>query len=336
MRVIRPVKLSDLKALQSFAERSGVGMTHLPNQETLLRSKLQNSIASFTTPSGPLPKGDYLFVLTNSDGDQPGGTCGINASAGSIDPFHVFSVEKMPSLSPRIPPSSENRLLKLKAYQNGPTEICALFLLPELRSGGWGKLLSWSRFLFMASFPDRFQSVSFANMRGFIENNSSIFWDGLGRCFLNMDFAEMMKFRLSNQIQASEIFPNFPIPVALLSKQAQQAIGEVYAQSKPALAMLLAEGFAYAHEIDPYDGGPIIKANTADILAVKNSVIGTVSQIEPTEQDSRQAILCNAKLDFRACYGSVKVISGNNIALANDVASALQVNVGDNVRYLDM
>lgn len=333
MYVIRPAKLSDFDSLLRFAEQSGVGMTHLPCQESLLRQKLANLTAVST-----LKNQDYLFVLADSENDNLGGTSGVNASVGSTETFHVFSIENMPPLSSRTPLMLENRLLRLKEYQEGPSELCSLFLSPQLRSGGWGKLLSWSRFLFMANFPDRFQSTTMANIRGVIKDDSSIFWEGLGRCFLDMNFTEMMKFRLGHQIKAAEIFPSFPLPVALLSQETRKVMGQAYSQSEPALKMLLEEGFEFLHEIDPYDGGPIIQASTANILAIKNSAVGMVGEIKSSNEEKHgiYSIICNTKLDFRACYGYVKVLSGNNIALAKEVASALQVEIGSHVRYLNI
>lgn len=48
---------------------------------------------------------------------------------------------------------SEHHSLHLQRNHNGPSEICSLFLHPDYRRGGLGRLLSFSRFGLIKAFP---------------------------------------------------------------------------------------------------------------------------------------------------------------------------------------
>ena len=48
----------------------------------------------------------------------------------------------------------------------GTAELCSLFLHPDWRRDGNGSLLSKSRFLFLAEFPEYFSPRVIAEMRG--------------------------------------------------------------------------------------------------------------------------------------------------------------------------
>lgn len=334
MIIIRPVTQKDLDSIERCALTAGIGMTHLPRRRDLLEKKIINSLEAFAKEVTVPKQEDYLFVLEDLEEGIVGGTCGIYAKVGASIPFYVYCVETLPPPSHRFPVPKERRLLRLISYEGGPTEVCALFLSPEFRKGGLGRLLSLSRFLFIANHPHRFDSNLIANMRGVIEKNISPFWNGLSRQFLDVEFEEIMAMRSIDESFIPDILPRYPIYVSLLPPSAQEVIGQTHANTKPAIDMLAHEGFQYIQEIDPMDGGPIIAAETRSVRTVKHNVLATVQEIISQPIKSERYILSNTSLDFRACYGTLRKVSDHSIVLSEDVAKALRVQPGDSVRYI--
>lgn len=335
MLVVRPVRREDFKDLECCANTTGIGITHLPKKRELLEKKLQNSIIAFDKDLSAPQDEEYLFVLYDNEKQCVGGTSGIYASTGKPDLLLVFSIETMSPLPKALPTPKETRQLHLKSYQGGPTEICALYLLPSYRHGGWGRLLSLCRFLFIAAFPERFKETIIANMRGIIENDDAPFWNGLGRHFLDLDFPSVMKLRLERETLAEEIFPSYPIPVSFLTPETQQVIGKIHSHSQPALNMLAQQGFHFINEIDPFDGGPLVGTKAKEILAIKNGRLATVGKLIPTHSKVKQtSIISNNKLDFRACLDSIQINPDDSITLSIETAKGLEVEIGDQIRYL--
>ena len=58
----------------------------------------------------------------------------------------------------------EIQTLALVEEHNGPCEIGSLFLHPDYRRNGTGRMLSASRFLFMAEHKHRFETQVIAEM----------------------------------------------------------------------------------------------------------------------------------------------------------------------------
>jgi arginine N-succinyltransferase len=58
---------------------------------------------------------------------------------------------------------------------------------------------------------------------------------------------------------------------SLLSKDAQDVIGKVGAQTRGVERMLRRIGFRYAERIDPFDGGPHFVAQADDVSLIQNT-----------------------------------------------------------------
>jgi arginine N-succinyltransferase len=332
MYIVRLVKPSDLEAFEKCASSAGIGITNLPRKPELIKKEIRASMRSCDKNITKPQDEDYLFVLTDEHCIK--GTSGIYSHIGKRHPFHVFRVENVAHQT-SLPAPSEIRILRATRYPKGPSEICALYLLPELRKEGYGKLLSLSRFLFMATFPERFESIIIANMRGFVENEESHFWEGLGKFFLPLSFKEIIAMRSLSERFIKTFLPKYPIYVMLLSKETQKVIGEVHSNTVPAMQMLFNEGFSRTPYIDPIDGGPIIAAEKLNIRSVVNSEVAKINEISSSPFKTEKFIICNNRIDFRACYGHLKKID-EGVILETDTAHALQVKQGDNIRYLKL
>ena len=60
MIVVRPARLDDLGPLYDLSLEAGPGMTSLPQDEALLRARIEASLDGFAKPS-PRPMASFIF-----------------------------------------------------------------------------------------------------------------------------------------------------------------------------------------------------------------------------------------------------------------------------------
>jgi len=224
--------------------------------------------------------------------------------------------------------------LHLVTEHSGPSEIGGLFLAPEYRKHGNGRLLSLFRFLFMVEFPRCFERSVIAEMRGIVdEHGFSPFWEALGRHFFDMDYPRADYLSVADKSFIADLMPTCPIYIPLLPKSAQDVIGEVHENTKPALKLLQDEGFTDTGMIDIFEAGPIVMSRLEDIRIVKESAAEEVTEISGDEAKKARFIITNARKDFRACAGNVERCSGGGVRLARRTAESLEVKTGHRVRF---
>ncbi|MBS0656049.1 MAG: arginine N-succinyltransferase, partial [Verrucomicrobia bacterium] len=281
MIIFRPIQYDDLPQFIHIASRAHLGFYTLPKSPKLLEHRIENSSASFqkeiTTPGNEL----YLFAAVETDSNTLLGVSAIAATTGGNEPLYFFRKEyldvpsHLPAVVKKIP------LLTPISYVRGPSEICSLFVLPEYRHTGVGKLLSFARFFFVRLFPERFTGSFFAELRGIIDqNNSSPFWEGIGRHFFNMPLEQVHEMLEYGRGFISQFLPKHPIYISLLPRQVQEATGQIDSLTKGAFLMLQKLGFEVTDEIDLLDGGPKLRVLKENISIVKNSSIVTVVDIK--------------------------------------------------------
>jgi arginine N-succinyltransferase len=335
MHIIRPIKIEDLDILFSFAEKAAIGLNSLPKNREILKKKIEHSIESFKRIVHSPEDEYYIFVLENFETKEIIGTCSINARTGIHDPLHFYKITTLHphSHEPIVP--KELQMLQLVNYTNGPSEVCGIFMKRQMRKEKLGRLLSLCRLLFIASFPQRFKRTIMAQMRGVIDpkNNSSPFWEGVGSNFTTLKFAEVQKKMETDRTFIIDILPQHPVYVSLLPKFAQKVMEKVHMTTKPALKMLMNEGFKLTGEIDVFDGGPSIKADVTDIKCIKNSNLSIVRDIVVEEAPWNNYLICNNIIDFKACVGQLKRYGGQEVIITKAVADALQVKIGDHIRW---
>src|SRR5207302_321780 len=246
MLVIRPIALPDLDQLEALTALTGYGLTTLPRDKQLLRRRIRESIRGFEKlTDDDRPRGEtYLFVMEDLSTGKVVGTSAIVAKVGGFDPFYAYRIETTVHESKMLKVRKEVQVLHLVREHDGPCEIGSLFLAPQYRRGGAGRLLSLCRFLFMAQFPEYFDPEVIAEMRGVVdEKGGSPLWDHLGRHFFDIDYPTADYLSMVNKRFIADLMPKHPIYIPLLPKDAQAVIGKVHEQTEPALRMLEAEGF---------------------------------------------------------------------------------------------
>lgn len=331
---IRPILEQDFEDLVELAFQAQLGMTNLPKNPERLKQKLSQSLRAFSDTTLASMDHYYLFVLEEASSFKIAGVAGILAKSTLDEYLEYYQINERipPPIFPEIP-LSYHYLERVK-YREKSTEICSLFVNSHVRKEGWGRLLSLSRFLFMAAFPERFPSPVFADIQGFIDSNGhSPFWDGLGRKFLPIDFIELMTRRDRGHTEISVVIPSSPIYFNLLNQETIKVIGETHPHALPALNMLVNQGFKKTGEIDLFDAGPRIAADLKEIKTIRERTVVRVGKIEISTH-SLQALIANQRLDFRACVGTIEKIDQETVLLDQKTANALEVQLGDAIQYV--
>jgi len=328
--LIRPATPTDLNILMQFAKESGYGITSLPRHSSILEKKIHASERALREKTLTPLHETYLFCL-EWEGEVIG-TSGITSRIGMTEPFFAFHLLHESQVCPYLGINRRIPVLNFMRARKKPTEIGSLFLAKPFRNRGFGKLLSLSRFLFIASFRNRFASVVIAELRGINHHGVSPFWEAIGRHFFQIDFPEADLLRMEHHACIEELFPKHPIYVDLLPKEAQDAISAIHSDTLPVKRLLEKQGFKISHYLDLFDGGPHMYAPTDDIHAVRESKEARILAFRPAISQGSYAIISNAQLDYRATFAPL-LIEDNHIICQSDVASVLQVSTGSLVRY---
>jgi arginine N-succinyltransferase len=343
MLVMRTAQMADLDPLYDLISSSTYGLTTLKISKEQLEERIEDSLYSFRRkpkrPSGQ----PYVFVMEDLDCGKIVGTCSIYSKVGGFEPFYAYRIESVIRESQQLETIREFQVLHLVKEHDGPTEIGSLYLSPDYRGSGNGRLLSLSRFLFMANAPERFDHQVIAEMRGRVNGEGqSPFWEAIGRHFFDIEFpkAEMLTTVSKNFI--ADLMPIHPIYVALLPKSAQSTIAQVHQHTEPALAMLQKEGFEHRHLIDIFDGGPVMHCNVQKVRVVKESLCGRVVEISD-HLEGKPLLICNvAEEGFRCVLGPVMTRTVGRegelaeVSLGRVTAMALGVRMNDTIRFADL
>lgn len=333
MLVVRPARMDDLDQLYQLIQRSEEGLTSLKITREQLQDRLETSTFAFGRTSRKLSGLPYVFVMEDTDTLQVIGTSSIYSKVGGYEPFYAYRIEKSIHQSIELDVHHEIDVLHLHREHNGPTEIGSLFLAPEYWGKGSGKLLSLSRFLYMAEFPERFDVQTIAEMRGVIDQQGrSPLWDALGSHFFKIEFPRaVMQMSISKSFIA-ELMPEHPIYLPLLPESAQQVVGQVHRNTRPALSMLNKQGFRHHGLVDIFDGGPVVHAETRRIATVSLSRTFPVGSISEFELTARPPHMIAATGDRFSVAVSAIDLQDDQVTVTPQVASALQLMVGDRVR----
>ncbi|MGH8442264.1 MAG: arginine N-succinyltransferase [Nevskiaceae bacterium] len=332
MNVIRPIRLADLDALLRLAKTAGVGFTSLPPVAEFLQAKIELSEKSFAAAVTAAGHERYMFVLEDSDSGRVGGCCAIEAACGLDEPFYNYRIGTTVHASRELKIYNLTPTLYLSNDYTGASVLCSLFLDPAFRSGGTGHLLSRSRFMLMAQFPQRFAARVIAEMRGVSdESGRSPFWEGLGRHFFTIDYGDAEHIvGMGNKAFIAELMPKHPIYTVLLSPEARAVIGKVHTQTGPALHLLERENFRMTGYIDIFDGGPTIESPAAEIRTVKRSRL--LKAVVGQDSNAVPHLVANTRLDeFRCLLADVNPAAAE-ASLSKVQLEVLRVKPGDTVR----
>jgi len=267
---VRPVREGDLDALLALAALTGGGMTNFPADRETLAEKIAWSEASLGAAVSAPGNEFYLLVLQGADG-QILGTASLFSRLGARWPFYSYKLSRVTHVSRDLDRTFSTEVLHLVNDFDGASEVGGLFLHPDARSGGLGALLARSRYLFIAQHRARFGDMVIADLRGWVENGSSPFWEAIAGPFFGSGFleADLHNAVHGNQFIA-DLMPRYPIYTSMLPAAARAVIGRPHAGSVPALRLLEVEGFTHEGYCDIFDGGPTVQARTDRIATVRD------------------------------------------------------------------
>jgi len=97
--------------------------------------------------------------------------------------------------------------------------------------------------------------------------------------------------------------------------------------------MVESRGFTRCGMVDIFEAGPIVSCNREDILTIRESQRAFVTEITPERKEDFSTILSNTRCDYRACFGSFEGFGNDEVKIDRITATALEVVVGDPVRY---
>jgi len=331
MLVVRPAAIDDVEQLFNMIQDAELGLSTLKISKENLTDRIDESVRVFSKASAK-PKGQpYVFVMEDTLLGKVVGTAAIYSKVGGFQPFYSYEVKTVVKQSEDLGVEKAIQYLDLHTTHSGPTEIGSLFLSSDYQGQGNGRLLSLSRFLFMAEFLERFEESTIAEMRGIVHpDGHSPLWDALGSHFFQIEYPRAETQTLENKKFIAELMPRHPIYVPLLPKDAQEALAQVHPKTVPAKALLEQEGFAYNQFVDIFDGGPTLEAATASIRCIAESQTLTVQQIDGSIDGDRY-LISNRRLDFRATSGLL-LIDGDMVTIDEATALRLNLKVGDSLR----
>lgn len=336
--VLRPIKLTDLDDLKVLTAGMVDPVASLPDDKNLLCKRIKLSIKSFAKKSEEPEKEYYLFALEHTPSGKVIGVSGIEARVGGGGNFFVYEIQKETFIHAPLNVSKTVDVLSLKTIKKGPSELCSLYLDPSYRVHGLGTLISLARYLFINTFPKRFDLEIVANLRGYRdENDNSPFWQAIGDVFFggNLTTVDTMK-SLGHKAFIRDLMPRHPIYIPLLPLKAQAVIGKVHSKTMPALHLLEKQGFKTGKWVDIFDAGPYAVANREDIKMLQNIKQSIVDEIVKSKSDipMTPVLVANNSLDFRACMSNIIKKTSGTVAIDTDLARALNTEKGSVISYV--
>ena len=331
MLVVRPAGPDDYDALAELAVLSGRGFTSLPEDETTLRERLTISADSFSGAIAPL-EAWYTLMLEEADTGHVEGVASVKAAVGLKRPFFSFRVVTLTQFSSATKTRFDHSALVLVNECSGWTEVGSLFLRPERRAGGAGRLLAQSRYMLIAADPPKFAEQVLAELRGWFDDDGTCpFWETVGCKFFRLPFdrADLMSASTDGQF-ILDLAPRHPIYLELLPDAVQKAVGRVHREGEAARVMLARENFRPQNLVDIFDAGPTMAARRDEITTVRGSR-RLRARIEAGADGAVRLVSHDTVEGFRAVRTPVGV-GEEEAVIGPEAAHALQIEDGDMMR----
>lgn len=311
--VIRPVRESDYEGFKQLRDQAGAGFTSLSVDDATLAKRIGASseiYAAHITEPGANQR--YLLALEHRETGVLAGVAGVKACVGDIPPFYNFRVLKISQASAAANRRYDMEVLILVNEFTGCSEVGSLFVRPEHRAAGVGRMLAQARYLLMAADKNRFAAEVVSELRGVVdEHGASPFWEHLGRHFFRMSFEEADRLSASTDNQfILDLMPKYPIYADLLPEAARAVIGKCHPQGEGALKLLQWEGFRYERVVDIFDGGPLVTAARDSIRTFRESRRVEVRAADAMTAPVRALVARPSIATFRCAGGEVELRDG--------------------------
>jgi arginine N-succinyltransferase len=332
---IRQSSRQDIEGVLAVAEH--LDTMNLPAERDHIERIVSLSEESFSGAIEPMSR-EYLFVLEDLQAHRIIGTSMIHAQHGTRRAPHVFfRVEQEERYSVTLDRYFVHQCLRIGYNYDGPTEIGGLILLPEYRGRpeSLGKFLSFVRFLYMAMHRDCFRDQVLSELLPPLEEDgTSALWKHIGKPFTGLSYQEADLLSKDNKEFIHALFPHDLIYTSMLPANVQEVIGAVGPETRGVETMLKRIGFSYRGQIDPFDGGPHLIADTDSITLVAGAMRGWV--VDATEPGARWGMVASEHQGgLRAVAGPCQVASGTDrIGVPAALRTTLGVELGQEVWWV--
>jgi arginine N-succinyltransferase len=333
---LRPVTYDDAEPLYQLTRHATLGLTSLPLTMDHCIEKIENSIRTWADPN--THAGAYWFALVENHSKRLIGCAMIIPKSGQDKPVLSFQKETLERHSRSLNIHTKLEILHLCRWQHHPTEIGGLFLHPNYRKAGVGRLLSLGRFMVMAMSPSRFDPMVIAQMRGVIdETGHAPFWDAVCKAFCPISYQKLDLHTRSGKQFLLDLLPRIPLYVHMMPPAIQAILGKTHTHTEGAAHMLMDEGFETTEHIDIGDAGPILSANRDDIRMVRDSRKAIVldTHTAPTEPTNPTAVDCllsaHTPTGIRITQAPLNSFLDHGIGISQDIARALGITKGHDI-----
>jgi len=325
---IRQARLEDASTLLKLAKM--VHFINLPADLDIIQGKIRQSRQSFAGKAKERRERSFMFVLEDSETGNVIGTSSVIAQISwPGHPQVYFQVRRREHYSEDLQTGAVHVTLQLGEDISGPSELGGLILAPSYRGHKekLGSFLSLVRFHFIGLHPTWFDDRIMAEMMAPLTPDSrNTLWEYLGRRFINLSYAEADMFCQQSKEFMTSLLPKSEIYISLLPAEARNLIGKVGKETEPAKKMLESLGFKYDGQVDPFDGGPYLRANIGDIALVRDTRSATYRG-DAASYPARAFVSSHRDAEFRAVKCDVS-IDGDSVAFPSEVADLLETQPG--------
>jgi arginine N-succinyltransferase len=328
--VVRLARPEDLDTLVALAATVDGLMTTMPRTPDEMRRRLERSRDSVQRDVQQAADEVYLFVLVDEDAIV--GLSAVYATVGLDRPFYNYKVSTLSRTNPELGVRVDTRLLHLVNDYTGFAEVGTLYLHPDHRGGGRGRLLSLSRLLYVAANRHRFPQRIMAEIRGWIDPaGRSPFWEAVGRRFFQLELADADVRSAQDVRFIADLMPTYPLYVDLLPPDAQAAIGRCHDEAVPAAQMLVSQGFKDHGYVDIFDAGPCLDTWIDDVHAVRRSVRTTLLPPRPEAADAGTVLVARHDTADFAAVTARGTLGAAGFVPVEPLPEALAAETGDTV-----
>ena len=331
MPLVRMARSADLEELYRLTLTGGDGLTNLPPDREALAAKLAASERALLSAEAR-EKGAAILLIAELDGKVVGTSC-VFPRVGVDWPFYSYRLTRQVSRSLVLAKRKAQTLLNLVNDFDGECEVGGLFIDPDCRGHSVGKLAARARYLFIAAHREWFGRKVIAELRGYQDaNGKSPVWEAIGRYFYEMEFSEADRTgALTGNQFIADLGPRYPLYVSMLPASAQEALGQPHDDGRPALQMLLHEGFVAGEYVDIFDGGPTLAVDIDAVRSIRDCQSSVMRGIVEGRRDGTASLVASGSgPTFRVTRGLVS----SNGDVAADVARNLKLEVGDSYLHI--
>lgn len=295
--LFRPAIADDISAITRITSKADSGLTTVPKSKKTVTEYVTESLDFLAGEEGA----NRLLFVAEED-SKILGISGVIPRLGVDRPFYSFKRSRHARKASQQDLSVRYDTLQLTTDFDDYTELASIFLAPDARGTGVGRLLSLGRLGFIHANRDRFEDRLMADIRGWVDKKGdSPFWKHLTSKFIQTEFDIADRLSSGDAAFIVELLPALPILLNLLPESVMEAAGKPHDLSAGAMGMLMSAGFEDTDLCDIFDGGPAIRCRTDRTLITQSVFEATGGGV--TEADLKYLHFTGSGESFRAAIG---------------------------------